>query len=451
MDAWDRDVVLLVDALDQLYDAQPAVQDECLQAFCDIQNSNNVPIRSVIAAGTLSVLHLNPRGSTVSPFNVANHIQTPYFTVEEVKKLFDEFAHDYHITIDDAVVQDIWAKSNGHPAMVCLCGRAIFKNLQSLVDGDSILSDRSWQRFPAHNLYHAISAYNTFDSMLLSLARSEAAAAVTLLRFKFAGFLGDVTLVNDMDRKLAHLLTSEGVLLKPDSLQHSYCMASALMDGFIRNELIPRLFPNCPASAPPLEAGGKGIHVLGILVESLKTFDKDLMRCASFRSYKKPKVKVLDAPYGNVPRESVYDTELMRILSNWFGNGHEWSVTGQWHLQNDANKHEYSDIVLKKEDHPTIVLELLATEEPSFVQSHIEKTPERMELVSAEEAWVVHFTCEQDYHPIWQSDAELLQGVNVVHFAHDIDFTKAAMSARWKDRAGNTQQVDQKLIDLGAN
>jgi hypothetical protein len=70
-------------------------------------------IRSVIAAGTFGVVYLNPSNSTISPFNVADHVQNPYFTIENVMKLFHEFAQDNHITIDDAVVEDIWAKSNG--------------------------------------------------------------------------------------------------------------------------------------------------------------------------------------------------------------------------------------------------------------------------------------------------------------------------------------------------
>ena len=71
-----------------------------------------------------------------------------------------------------------------------------------------------------------------------------------------------------------------------------------------------------------------------------------------------------------------------------------------------------------------------------------------MALLSADEAWVVHFTCEPDDHPIWQSDVELSGGVNVVHFAHDLDFTNVVMSARWKDRAGNTQHEDRRLLTV---
>ena len=95
-----------------------------------------------------------------------------------------------------------------------------------------------------------------------------------------------------------------------------------------------------------------------------------------------------------------------------------------------------------------IVLELLATEDKSFVQSHIKKTLQYMELLSADEAWVVHFTGERDYHTIWQSDAELLGGINVVHFAHDLDFINVVMSTHWRDCAGNNQHEDRRLLTV---
>lgn len=335
---------------------------------------------------------------------------------------------------------------HSHPAMVCLCGRTIFKNLLSLIDDSAHLSYRIWQQFPADELYNEISAYNTFGSMLSSLSRPQAKASITLLRSRFAGFLDVVDLKDDAEQALGNFLTSEGVLLKPDPAQPHYYMASPLVDGLIRNKLIPQLFPGSPSSAPPLQDEGRGLHVLGTLIESLKFFDKTLIHLAASHSYKTSKVRIPSLPNGRVPRESVYDTELMRILSNWLRNRHNWTVIGQWHLQNDMKKHRYSDIVIKNEDNPSIVLELLATGEPGFVKSHIQKTPEYMALLSGKEAWVVHFTCQQDYNPVWQSDEELSGGVNVVHFAHDLEFKQVVMSTRWKDRGGNVHQENKQLL-----
>ena len=70
-------------------------------------------IKSVIAAGTFSILRLNPSDTSISLFNILDSINTPYFTEEEMRELFNEFEKDYWITVEEAIVEDRWAKSNG--------------------------------------------------------------------------------------------------------------------------------------------------------------------------------------------------------------------------------------------------------------------------------------------------------------------------------------------------
>ncbi|KAF8984674.1 hypothetical protein BGZ46_007275 [Entomortierella lignicola] len=93
-------------------------------------------------------------------------------------------------------------------------------------------------------------------------------------------------------------------------------------------------------------------------------------------SYKKSEssVKVDDHFNTKVPRDSVYDTELMRILTDWLGTTEQYQIVGQWRLR-ELENHKYSDIVIKKDRDPTVVLELLATWSRSFIQSHIGETP----------------------------------------------------------------------------
>jgi hypothetical protein len=84
----------------------------------------------------------------------------------------------------------------------------------------------------------------------------------------------------------------------------------------------------------------------------------------------------------------------------------------------------------------------LATGDPNFGMSHTQKTTDYMTLLSANEACVIHVTGEADYLPIWQSEVELGK------FAPDLDFTNVLMSARWKDCAGNIQQVDNQFVTV---
>ena len=282
--------------------------------------------------------------------------------------------------------------------------------------------------------------------MIQSLFRPEVSSAVNLLRSRFADFLGDVKLNDNNAQEDADFLTSEGILSKPNPAQPYYRISSPMVDELIRNRLIPARFPNAPSTPVPLQERTGDVDVLGMLVESLKFFDKSLILAASSCSHKRPKVKTNSSHGRHVPRESVYDTELMRILANWLRTC-EWSVHGQWHLKDDSKRYKYSDIVLKNDIQPwqTILLELLATGEPSSVESHIQKTLEHARLLSANEAWVVHFTREEDYNPIWPSEA-LSKIVNVVHFAHDPGFTSVVMNACWKDCAGEMQEVQKSLL-----
>ena len=276
-----------------------------------------------------------------------------------------------------------------------------------------------------------------------------AEAALGFFRSHFAGYLGDVELFDEQEVTLANFLTTEGVLLRPDGMKAVYHMASPLLDGYIRGSILPAKYSRTPSIVPPTQTKNNEatLDVLSILKESVKYLDRDTIRLAVSRSYKTALVKVGGLSCAPVPRESVYDTELMGILSNWLRVSHGWSVTGQWHLRTPSDKHKYTDIVLGKDKH-TIVLELLATGNETFIRSHIEKTPEYKSLLAAEEAWVVHFTCQDDFRPIWPSDTELDDGVNMVHFSHDIKFTRVRMHARFKDTAGKIKEVDELLAIL---
>lgn len=295
---------------------------------------------------------------------------------------------------------------------------AIADNLASLCNSARTVSFHNWQRFSTTRLYDCVASYNTFRRMVENLSEENAQDAVQLYRSLFAGFLGDVDILHQ-DEALADFLTSEGMLLRPDVQQLKYHVASPLIDGLIRMRVIPSLFRNAPVVPIP-DIRMNVPDILSILTESLKCFDKDLIQSAYSHSYKSSKVPVDGHRKTAVPRESVYDTELMRILTNWLRIS-GWSVTGQHTITVDG-RHKYSDIVLRKRDNEPIVLELLATGEESFIKDHIDKTPTYMNTLSAVEGWVIHFTCEDNFIPVWQTSAQRQRGVNVVHVIHGKDF-----------------------------
>ncbi len=122
-DSWDVHVVLLLDELSCLYQAADDVRNDCLQAFRGLKYTRGGHvIQGVIAAGTFGIVNLNPTTSAASPFNVADYfVQSPYFSIDETRKLFGEFAENFGYLIDDAIVVDVWAKSNGLVAQLDWC------------------------------------------------------------------------------------------------------------------------------------------------------------------------------------------------------------------------------------------------------------------------------------------------------------------------------------------
>ena len=162
--------------------------------------------------------------------------------------------------------------------------------------------------------------------MITSLLREEFTPAINLLCSRFVGFLDTVTLIGAQEEQQANFLTAEGVLLC--SAPHDYHLASAFVDRLIQRYLIPERFPNTPSTSN----NGRPL-VLEILSQSLKFFDKDLIHLAAAQSYKQSKVNVGGLRSAHVPQESVYNTELMRILVNWLSRQGAYAINSQWHLE----------------------------------------------------------------------------------------------------------------------
>lgn len=113
-DSWGTlRVVLLFDEFSCLYGGGNNVRNDCLQALRGLKHDREYAVQCVIAAGTLDIVYLNSSTPALSPFNINDYIQSPYFTIDETRKLFRDFAEDSGYSIDDGIAEDVWAKSNG--------------------------------------------------------------------------------------------------------------------------------------------------------------------------------------------------------------------------------------------------------------------------------------------------------------------------------------------------
>lgn len=326
--------------------------------------------------------------------------------------------------------------------MVCLCGQAIHANLRFKVNISNNMDFSTWEMFSTTKLNDHILSYNTFKRMVDSLLADTdtATTSVRLLQEVFAGRL-DAVQISDTVKTSADFLVAVGVLRIHEG---KYSMASPLIDTLIRHYVIPKRYPNQPLMSIPLQHrdGHVSMDVVEALKMAVKVFDKRLFRLN--HSYKSSgNVKVDGSRFKDVPRENVYDNELLRVFTNWFRltlGGYQ--TTGQWHSR-DVHGHKYSDIVISKDDKPALVLEILATGSRSSILEHFQRTIDYKDLLKADVAWVIHFTRQDDYldEPDWPSDAQLEKGVGLLHFWHDQNYTTLRMIARSKVKDEAVEEV----------
>jgi hypothetical protein len=137
------------------------------------------------------------------------------------------------------------------------------------------------------------------------------------------------------------------------------------------------------------------------MIECLKLFDKPLLREAAILLSKQSSGRINGRTGEDVPWESIYDTELMRLLVNWLVRRGNFLVSGQVHLVMEnpgtCDTHQYCDIVVTKPMKKPIVLELVTSETGKVVEEHIIRVSSYKDILDAENAWVIHFTCEDEY------------------------------------------------------
>jgi len=112
-------IIIFLDEFDELLKAESRVRSEVLKIFHCIRNSSpsTFAIHSTIAIGTFSILHINSDTSR-SPFNIINSFQNPYLTLNQVEKLYEEFAEEMDKTIDKDVIKDIYVQTNGYVKLI---------------------------------------------------------------------------------------------------------------------------------------------------------------------------------------------------------------------------------------------------------------------------------------------------------------------------------------------
>ncbi|RGB29297.1 hypothetical protein C1646_672570 [Rhizophagus diaphanus] len=436
----NKRVVLFFDEFDRIYQMDDDLRSNFLSTLRAIRNNiESYVIQAIVVIGTFSILHLDSRTSNTdltSPFNIKDSIHNPNFDLEQVQAVYREFEDDNKMQFEQAVIDDIFEQTTGHAGLVSLCGRAIEDNLLRKLD-KRILTYKTWECYKVSSLMDAMVDYQTFRNLVNSLNSPEARVALNFFRNNFLVDFGyEVKVTTEINS--AEYLASEGVLV-PGEEAGAFKLSSPLVRWLILQRVIPNVFPSRPREEIPFFKNSQDLDTLIALKFAVITFDKDIISLACFRSFKTAKVWVNGKRNQHVPRESVYDAELCRILRNWLSVAN-FKVTGQWHLISNGNKkHRYSDIVIDTPFGEKIVLELLATADTNDLDEHFQRALDYARLLSADETWIVHITCEDNYveRPHWPSNSQLKMNLNVVHFYHNHLFTRINLIAGWWSNRNN--------------
>ncbi|CAG8629423.1 3186_t:CDS:2, partial [Diversispora eburnea] len=82
--------------------------------------------------------------------------------------------------------------------------------------------------------------------------------------------------------------------------------------------IIPDISHFCFDEDIPLQVNSSAINILEVMKSAVRTFNKNTIARGSSRSYKSSNHLQVDSKCNvHVPRESVYDAEMYRILHNW--------------------------------------------------------------------------------------------------------------------------------------
>ncbi|PKK72017.1 hypothetical protein RhiirC2_777679 [Rhizophagus irregularis] len=393
----DARIILFFDEFDRIYKMDERLRTDFLGILRAIRNNiDSYVIQAIVVIGTFSILHLDSSTQPTSPFNIRDSVRNPNFDLEQVRVLFREFEEENKMKFESGIIEDIFEQTNGHAGLVCICGRAIEDNLLRELN-EQILNYKTWERYKVSFLMNAIVDYVTFRNLVRTLLNPEAKNAVNFFRNHFLVDFGhEINVTTDINS--AEYLAYEGVLV-PGEYAGFFKLSSPLVRWLIVQRVIPNVFPSRPREEIPFYKDSQYLDTLFTLKFAVKSFDKDIISLASFRSFKTAKVRVnvIDTPFDE-----------------------------------------------------KIVLELLATADTNDLDEPFQRALDYARLFSATETWIVHFTCEDNYveQPHWPSRSQLQTNLNVAHFYHDHLFTKINLIAGWWSNRNNKMVIYEYSTEI---
>jgi len=119
-----KPIVLVIDEFEGIPDC---VLSEVMHTFRQIYHKKEHHcLHSLCLVGVSTVAELVV--SSASPFNIAEELQIPYFTFEEVRSLIMQYVTESEQVFEDNVIKAIYENTQGQPGLVCaLCSYLVEK------------------------------------------------------------------------------------------------------------------------------------------------------------------------------------------------------------------------------------------------------------------------------------------------------------------------------------
>jgi len=113
--------------IDEFEGIPSIVLNEFMHALRDMYHQKeNHALHSMMLVGVSTIAELV--NATASPFNVAEEIEIPYFTEDEINELIDQYVSESKQDFDKQVRKLIYNNTNGQPGLVCsICKHLVEK------------------------------------------------------------------------------------------------------------------------------------------------------------------------------------------------------------------------------------------------------------------------------------------------------------------------------------
>jgi hypothetical protein len=165
-----KPLVLVIDEFDVLYSAEN--KNICESFLGTLRSIKTTPddynLQAVIALGPFSILEVS--SCSRSPFNVVDSLPASMISLDDVKKLHQQFQKERSFEVDEEIALDVFARTNGHIGLTCLCYKAID---EEVAKGISYVTLDKWKSYALSNLVARMRSWATIDSIFKTLEKNE--------------------------------------------------------------------------------------------------------------------------------------------------------------------------------------------------------------------------------------------------------------------------------------